>query len=114
MFVDASGREVYFSGLIWSGSETPDLVVHGLWGRSYASHLDQMDKLGFNMLRLPFCGEGLLAGATPKNIDYGLNPDLKASTHGICVHNTMCTTCTMCCIGCSLDPSGIEVGTGSR
>lgn len=72
--------QVYFSGLIWSGFETPDLVVHGLWGRSYGSHLDQMHKLGFNMLRLPFCGEGLLASAMPKSIDYGLNPDLKACT----------------------------------
>ncbi|CAI5466529.1 unnamed protein product [Closterium sp. Yama58-4] len=76
-FVDAHGRVVRFSGLMWSGFESDVAVVQGLWVRSYQSHLDQMRKLGFNAIRLPFAGDALEPTCYPKSIDYGKNPDLQ-------------------------------------
>lgn len=76
-FVDAYGRIVRFSGVMWSGFESDVAVVHGLWARSYQSHLDQMRKLGFNMIRLPFAGDALEPSCYPRNIDYNVNPDLR-------------------------------------
>eukprot|EP00270_Netrium_digitus_P008345 TRINITY_DN2490_c0_g1_i1.p1 TRINITY_DN2490_c0_g1~~TRINITY_DN2490_c0_g1_i1.p1 ORF type:complete len:450 (+),score=39.86 TRINITY_DN2490_c0_g1_i1:44-1393(+) len=76
-FVDMNGNIVYFSGVQWTGLETPTNTVNGLWLRSYGSHLDQMASLGFNMIRLSFAGDTLLPSSFPTNINYGLNPDLQ-------------------------------------
>eukprot|EP00897_Mesotaenium_endlicherianum_P005441 jgi/Mesen1/4925/ME000246S04152 len=71
------GKRVLFSGVSWSGFETPDGVPHGLWVRSYGSMMDQMARLGFNVIRLPFAGETLLPSTRPTNINYNVNPDLR-------------------------------------
>ncbi len=80
---DAAGNPVRFSGVNWNGFESGNYVVHGLWGglgRTWVSYLDQMDALGFNLIRLPFSGNVLDPGRMPLNIDYGTNPDLAGLT----------------------------------
>lgn len=69
--------QVAFSGVNWSGLETPHAVPHGLHKRTIASHLDQMRALGFNMIRLPFAGDTLLRTTYPDPVIYGANPDLR-------------------------------------
>ena len=73
--VDAQGQAVQLRGVNWSGFETTDHVVHGLWARNWKSMIDQMRDLGFNAVRLPVC-PGTLRGSVPSSIDYALNPDL--------------------------------------
>lgn len=73
--VDAQGQAVQLRGVNWSGFETADHVVHGLWARNWKSMIDQMRDLGFNAVRLPVC-PGTLRGSAPTSISYALNPDL--------------------------------------
>src|SRR5215470_2496461 len=73
--VDALGQAVQLRGVNWSGFETTDHVVHGLWARNWKSMIDQMRDLGVNAVRLPVC-PGTLRGSPPSTIDYALNPDL--------------------------------------
>ncbi|HSL46497.1 MAG TPA: cellulase family glycosylhydrolase [Anaerolineales bacterium] len=74
--LDASGREVGLSGINWFGFETENRVVHGLWQRSWQDMLDQIQKLGYNVIRLPFSNAMLAPGTKPTGIDYQKNPDL--------------------------------------
>ncbi|HZS87282.1 MAG TPA: cellulase family glycosylhydrolase, partial [Chloroflexota bacterium] len=77
--VDASGREVHFTGVNWFGLETCAFAPHGLWSRNWRDMMLQIRRLGFNTIRLPFSDQ-LLDPATmpePRTIDYRLNPDLK-------------------------------------
>ena len=74
---DASGREVILSGLNWFGLETDNLAPHGLWARGYKSMLDQIAKLDYNCLRLPFSNELFDANLQPNGVDYSQNADLK-------------------------------------
>jgi endoglucanase len=73
--VDAQGQAVQLRGVNWSGFETTDHVVHGLWARNWKSMIDQMRDLGFNAVRLPVC-PGTLRRSVPSSINYALNPDL--------------------------------------
>jgi len=85
--LDSGNNVVHFSGLNWSGFETANYVVHGLWGnvdgqghsRSIGSYLDQMKSLGFNLIRLPFSGDLCASGRMPAagTIDFTANPDLQ-------------------------------------
>lgn len=77
--VDSNGNPVRFSGVNWNGFESGNHVVHGLWGggRNMLSLLDQIQSLGFNLIRLPFSGDTLVPGRMPQNIDYSLNPELQ-------------------------------------
>lgn len=74
--VDGNGNAVQLRGVNWFGFETGNHVVHGLWARNWKDMITQMQGLGFNAVRLPFC-PGTLAGTTPSSIDYGRNPDLQ-------------------------------------
>ena len=67
-------------GVNWFGFETPNYVVHGLWSRNYKEMLDQIKKLNFNAIRLPFCTKVIMENTTPTGIDYYKNPDLKGLT----------------------------------
>ncbi|HEY0605783.1 MAG TPA: cellulase family glycosylhydrolase [Herpetosiphonaceae bacterium] len=74
--LDANGQEVRIAGVNWFGFETANNVVHGLWTRNWQDMLDQMQRLGYNTIRLPFSNEVLNPGAMPNSIDYNKNPDL--------------------------------------
>jgi endoglucanase len=74
--VDANGNEVRLTGVSWFGLESALYEPHGLWIRSLDSMLDQIARLGFNSLRIPFSNQLFDAGNTPNSLDPNLNPDL--------------------------------------
>jgi endoglucanase len=76
--LDAQGRPAHFNGIAWVGFETSDGVFRGLTVRSLDSYLDQMQALGFNLLRIPWSDEIFkpLGPEVKLSIDYKLNPDL--------------------------------------
>ncbi len=81
--VDASGAEVRFSGVDFGGFESENFALHGTWGgigRNWKSYLDQMQSLGFNLIRVPFSGDTFTPGRVPLNVDYGVNPELQGKT----------------------------------
>ena len=73
--VDNAGHRVQIKGVNWFGFETPDHAPHGLWARKLDDMLDQMQSLGFNAVRLPFC-PATIHGASAGTIATTLNPDL--------------------------------------
>ncbi|MFC6840795.1 cellulase family glycosylhydrolase [Xanthomonas theicola] len=77
--VDDKGNAVQLRGVNWFGFETNEHVVHGLWTRNWKEMIAQMQHLGFNAVRLPFCPQ-TLHGAAPGSIDYARNPDLRGLT----------------------------------
>jgi endoglucanase len=75
--LDANNKPVRIAGINWFGFETTNYVVHGLWSRNYKDMLDQIARLGYNTLRLPFSNQLFDAGSTPNGIDFSKNPDLQ-------------------------------------
>ncbi|HET9909801.1 MAG TPA: cellulase family glycosylhydrolase [Anaerolineales bacterium] len=74
--LDASGKVVGLSGVNWFGFETESAAPHGLMQRNYEEVLDQVQNLGYNVIRLPFSNAMLAPGTKPKGISYSKNPDL--------------------------------------
>ncbi len=75
--VDDQDRPVQFNGLNWFGFETSNYAPHGLWSTSMDSFLDQMARLGFNLLRVPWCNEMLHTDRLPNVGADQANRDLK-------------------------------------
>jgi endoglucanase len=75
--LDAHDHQVILTGISWFGLETESFAPHGLWARNWESILDQIVKLGFNTIRLPFSNQLLDPSSVPNSINYELNPDLK-------------------------------------
>jgi endoglucanase len=73
---DENGVTVRLTGLSWFGMETANYAPHGLWTRSMASMLDQIQSLGYNTLRVPYSNQLFDSGSTPNGIDLNQNPDL--------------------------------------
>jgi cellulase (glycosyl hydrolase family 5) len=80
--LDANNQPVRIAGVNWFGFETANFVVHGLWTRDYRSMLDQIEREGFNTIRLPFSNQMLDPGSMPNSIDFsgGKNADLQGRT----------------------------------
>lgn len=78
--LDAHNQPVRIAGINWFGMETPNYAPHGLWSRNYRDMLDQIHRLGYNTLRLPFSNQLFDASSMPNGIDFNLNPDLKGLT----------------------------------
>lgn len=74
--IDTDGKVVRLTGLSWFGLETGSFAPHGLDVRSLASILDQIQSLGFNVIRLPYCNQLFDGGSKPNGINFALNPDL--------------------------------------
>jgi endoglucanase len=75
--VDASGCQVYLSGVSWTGFESGTFAPHGLGVRNWQDMLNQIARTGFNTLRLPFTNQLFDPSSKPQGINYWLNPDLK-------------------------------------
>lgn len=75
--VDSQGTPVRLTGVSWFGFETGNYCPHGLWVRSLDSMLDQIQSLGYNMIRVPYCNQLFDPGSVPNGIDYNVNPDLQ-------------------------------------
>jgi endoglucanase len=74
--VDANGQAVRLTGINWFGFETNNYSPHGLWSRSLHSFLDQIEELGYNSIRLPFCSQLFDKDTEYPRIDAEANPDL--------------------------------------
>ena len=74
--VAGDGHEVRLTGVNWFGLETPNFAPHGLWARNWQDMLDQVEKAGFNAIRLPFSNQVLEAGSLANSMDATKNPDL--------------------------------------
>lgn len=78
--IDANGDVVRLTGVSWFGMETDTLSPHGLWARNWKEMLDDVAKLGFNSIRLPFSNEMFDPNLKPTAIDYRINKDLEGLT----------------------------------
>ncbi|MGF7174992.1 cellulase family glycosylhydrolase [Azospirillum doebereinerae] len=78
--VDSAGNSVKLTGVNWFGAEGYAFAPQGLWVDSYQNHMDKMQELGFNVIRLPFSDAMLDSGRMPTGIDYAKNPDLRGLT----------------------------------
>ncbi|MBV6850289.1 cellulase family glycosylhydrolase [Xanthomonas euvesicatoria] len=78
--VDDNGNVVQLKGVNVFGFETGNHVMHGLWARNWKEMINQMQGLGFNAVRLPFCPATLRSGQMPSSIDYSRNADLQGLT----------------------------------
>ena len=68
--------EIALLGLNWFGFETSSYVPHGLWARPYGDMLDDIQALGFNALRVPFCPGALTTDSTADAQEWN-NPELE-------------------------------------
>ncbi len=75
--VDDKGNQIQLRGVNWFGFETGDHVVNGLWARNWKEFITQLQGMGFNAIRLPFCPANLNSNTSPSSIDYSRNPDLQ-------------------------------------
>jgi endoglucanase len=78
--LDENNQTVRLTGLNWFGLETMNYCPHGLWVRSMTSFLDQIQSLGYNCLRVPYCNQLFDPGSVPNGIDFSQNPDLTGKT----------------------------------
>ncbi len=78
--VDSAGNNVKLTGVNWFGAEGYAFAPQGLWMDSYQSHMNKMQELGFNVIRLPYSDAMLDNGRMPTGIDYSKNPDLRGKT----------------------------------
>lgn len=63
--VDSEGRQVRLAGVNWFGLETENFAPFGLANRPLAAFLDQIEALGFNVIRLPYCNQLFDSGSRP-------------------------------------------------
>ncbi len=79
--VDAKGRLVLLRGVNWFGIETDAHVPHGLWKRDYKQMLIQIQSLGYNSIRLPYCETALRSpNVSGINFEIGSNKELRGKT----------------------------------
>ncbi|HHW4675458.1 MAG TPA: cellulase family glycosylhydrolase, partial [Xylella fastidiosa subsp. pauca] len=75
--IDDKGNQIQLKGGSWFGFETTNHVVHGLWTRNWKEFITQIQSMGLNAVRLPFCPASLNSNTSPSSIDYNRNPDLQ-------------------------------------
>lgn len=80
--ITVDGQRVAIKGANWSGLETPDCALHGLWSVSMESILDFLAANKFNAVRVPFSCEVALGldVMQAKTINAYANPALPAGT----------------------------------
>jgi endoglucanase len=80
--LDSTGATVRIAGVNWYGFETPDEVAHGLWAQDYHTIVDDISKLGYNTIRIPFSNQMVETPIVPQNLTFfnnagPVNTDLK-------------------------------------
>jgi len=63
--LDSNNNEVRLKGINWAGMESTTRVPDGLQARTLDSLLDQIQSLGFNLIRIPFSNESVQPDAMP-------------------------------------------------
>jgi endoglucanase len=66
--LDAAGDPVRIAGVNWYGFETPDEVAHGLWAQDYHAIVDDIARLGYNTIRIPFSNQMVETPIVPRNL----------------------------------------------
>jgi cellulose 1,4-beta-cellobiosidase len=66
--LDANNVPVRIAGVNWYGFETTDAVAHGLWTADYKAIMDNMKRLGYNTIRLPYSDQAVIDNVVPSNI----------------------------------------------
>jgi len=72
---DAAGMPVHLDGLNWYGAEQQDFVVGGLDYQPYQTILQNINRLGYNSIRLPFSNQ-LVEQNPIVSAHLGANPEL--------------------------------------
>ena len=67
--LNIANQPVSLSGVNWFGFETAEYAPHGLSIRNWQSLLDQVKRLGYNVIRLPFSDAMLASNVMPTNIN---------------------------------------------
>jgi endoglucanase len=90
--VDNTGAPVRIIAVNWTGFQSEAGVVDGLWnsdpnynrtqsgGRNWMDMMNQMQQLGFSIIRLPLSSDILTSSPKQDSIDYGNNSDLQGPT----------------------------------
>ena len=65
--LDSNGTPVRIAGINWSGFETTDFLVHGLYAQDYKTLLNVIKSLGYNVIRIPFSNELVESNPVPSN-----------------------------------------------
>jgi endoglucanase len=83
--LDAAGNPVRIAGINWYGFETSDEVAHGLWSADYKAVIDNIKRLGYNTIRLPFSNQMVEGSKVPNQISFfgstgPINTDLQGLT----------------------------------
>ena len=75
--VDARGHRVKLAGVNWYGADNPEFAVGGLAYRPLAAIAQEVKRMGFNSVRLPWSNQ--LVETNPLVPDYAIaaNPELK-------------------------------------
>jgi len=74
--LDSNDGVVAVRGINWSGMQTALRVPDGLRWRTIESLMQQIEDLGFNLVRIPFSSDSLQASSMPTARDVDANPDL--------------------------------------
>ncbi len=82
--LDAAGGPVRIAGINWYGFETPDEIAHGLWAQDYHTIINDIAKLGYNTIRIPFSNQMVETPVVPQNLSFyntgPINTDLAGLT----------------------------------
>ncbi|MHB8674726.1 MAG: glycoside hydrolase family 5 protein, partial [Candidatus Limnocylindrales bacterium] len=77
---DSHGHEVKITGINWEGMEGSGYAPGGLGNRNWQSLLDEIARLGYNTVRIPFSNETIDSAQDIANVNFALNPDLEGLT----------------------------------
>ena len=94
--VDASGKEVWLTGVNWFGFNATERVFHGLWSANMRTLTRDIAARGLNVVRVPISTQLLLewkAGTfTKPNVNEFANPEL-AGLNSLQVFETWLDMC---------------------
>jgi endoglucanase len=75
--VDSNGNRVHLNGVNWYGAESTDFVVAGLQVATLQSIVQQIQSLGFNVVRLPWSNQLYETNPVVGNYALAANPSLE-------------------------------------
>ena len=82
--LDAAGHPVRIAGINWYGFETPDEVAHGLWSQDYRAIIDDIRRLGYNTIRIPFSNQMAEHPIVPQSVStYGQSGRINTGLKGL-------------------------------
>src|SRR5579872_3989658 len=77
--VDSAGNPVRLAGVNWYGFDCDSMIPGGLGRTTIEETCGQIQSLGFNCIRLPYCVQAVVENA-PRTQYLDANPDLVGKT----------------------------------